>query len=232
MPSYFLTVRLPLFRLGGDCLEWVDEPEITYETQAHVFYETDQKVVAEHILELFSPKHPDSCFEGVFKIVSGSDVDLPQRVFYRHEIRHLGEIQPVRDWANGGLSRRLRLQMYKKARELERFVRRDLGPGENVGQEHTSPKEPVGTNSAMNAAESAKKEGRKLSKNEEISSDWVSCGYIAGIIRRRPYSIARTLRAANYPVERKANKNYCNPEHAAVLFPKWKKYWREQQKKE
>ncbi len=60
----------------------------------------------------------------------------------------------------------------------------------------------------------------------------VPCVKIAGIIRKRSDSIARTLNAAKYPVIKQAGKNYCDPEQAAVLFPKWKEYYKRQQENE
>lgn len=57
----------------------------------------------------------------------------------------------------------------------------------------------------------------------------VSCVDVGGVVHRRPDSVARTLKAAKYPVVKRANKNYCDPEHAAVLFPKWKAHLKKQQ---
>jgi len=67
---------------------------------------------------------------------------------------------------------------------------------------------------------------RKPSEEAEMSSNFIPCVQIAGIIRRRSDAIARTLRTAKYTVVKKAGKNYCDPEQAAVLFPKWKKHWK------
>ena len=78
----------------------------------------------------------------------------------------------------------------------------------------------------------AENKGEELSKDGEMSSNYIPCIEIAGIIRKRSDAIARTLKAAKYPVIKKANKNYCDPEHAAVLFPKWKKHLKEQRKNE
>jgi len=64
---------------------------------------------------------------------------------------------------------------------------------------------------------------------EEMPSNYIACVQIAGIIRKRSDAIARTLRTSKYPVIKKANKNYCNPEHAALIWPKWKKYWKNKQ---
>jgi len=55
------------------------------------------------------------------------------------------------------------------------------------------------------------------------------CSIIAGIVHKRSDNIARTLKAHRYPVVKAGKKNYCNADDAAVLWPKWKKYW--QQKK-
>jgi hypothetical protein len=72
----------------------------------------------------------------------------------------------------------------------------------------------------------------KTVKDEEMPSNYIPCIEIAVIIRKRSDAIARTLKAAKYPVIKKANKNYCDPEHAAVLFPKWKKHLKRQQENE
>ena len=69
-------------------------------------------------------------------------------------------------------------------------------------------------------------------KDLELPSNLVSCTEISGIIHRRSDSIARTLGASYYPVIKKAGKNYCDSQHAAVLFPKWKKYLKKQQENE
>ncbi len=66
----------------------------------------------------------------------------------------------------------------------------------------------------------------------EVPSNAVLCKDVAAIVHIRPFSVARTLRAANFPVWKKANKNYCDPERAALLFPKWKKHLKRQQENE
>ena len=58
----------------------------------------------------------------------------------------------------------------------------------------------------------------------------VPCVQVSAITRVRSDNIARTLKAHQYPVVIAGRKNYCNAEHAAVLWPKWKKHW--QKKKE
>lgn len=58
----------------------------------------------------------------------------------------------------------------------------------------------------------------------------VPCSHVAGIIRKRSDNIARSLRSHKYPVIVSGARSYCDAEHAAVLWPKWKKYWREKQK--
>lgn len=73
---------------------------------------------------------------------------------------------------------------------------------------------------------------KEATKGIPMQSNFIPCVEIAGIIRKRSDAIARTLRAAKYPVVKKANKNYCDPEHAAVLFPKWKKHLKRQQENE
>ena len=42
----------------------------------------------------------------------------------------------------------------------------------------------------------------------------------------------RTLRGKKYPVVEAGGKCYCSAEHAAVVWPKWKKYWQKRQKEE
>lgn len=66
----------------------------------------------------------------------------------------------------------------------------------------------------------------------ELPSHYVTCVEISGIISKRSDSIARTLRAHQYPVIKKAGKNYCDPQHAAALFKKWKKYQKKYQENE
>ncbi len=65
-------------------------------------------------------------------------------------------------------------------------------------------------------------EGQDIVK---MPSHYIPCADIGPIIHKRSDSVARTLKAHQYPVVKLANKYYCDPEHAAVLWPKWKKHW-------
>jgi len=58
----------------------------------------------------------------------------------------------------------------------------------------------------------------------KLPANYILCTTIAGIVRKRSDAIARTLKNAHYPVIKVNNKNYCNPDQAAAIFPKWKKY--------
>lgn len=60
----------------------------------------------------------------------------------------------------------------------------------------------------------------------------VPCTEVSGITRIRSDNIARTLKSHKYPVVKSGGKYYCNAEHAAVLWPKWKKYLKERQVEE
>jgi len=55
----------------------------------------------------------------------------------------------------------------------------------------------------------------------------VKCGEVAVIVHMRSDNVARMLRSRRYPVVTVGRKNYCEAEDAAVLWPKWKKRWRE-----
>jgi hypothetical protein len=57
----------------------------------------------------------------------------------------------------------------------------------------------------------------------------VPCSLVAGIVRKRSDNVARSLKNHKYPVILSCDKYYCDAEHAAVLWPKWKKYWKEKQ---
>jgi hypothetical protein len=57
----------------------------------------------------------------------------------------------------------------------------------------------------------------------------VTCQLVAGIVRQRSFSVSRSLKSHCYPVIKSGNKNYCNADHAAVLWPKWKTYWKKKQ---
>ena len=72
----------------------------------------------------------------------------------------------------------------------------------------------------------------KEAQSVELPLHFVACSEISGIIRKPLDAIARTLRAAGYPVIKKAGKNYCDPNQAAVLFPKWKKHLKNWQENE
>lgn len=60
----------------------------------------------------------------------------------------------------------------------------------------------------------------------------VPCLRVAGIVHKRSDNVARSLRSHKYPVIVSGDKYYCDAEHAAVLWPKWKKHWREKQEEE
>ena len=70
--------------------------------------------------------------------------------------------------------------------------------------------------------------GSKASENIELPSHYVTCVKISGITHKRSDAIARSLRAHQYPVVKKAGKYYCDPQQAAVVFPKWKKHLKNQ----
>lgn len=57
-----------------------------------------------------------------------------------------------------------------------------------------------------------------------LPANYVLCTTIAGIVHKRSDAIARTLKNARYNVIKVNNKNYCDPDQAAALFPKWKNY--------
>ena len=60
--------------------------------------------------------------------------------------------------------------------------------------------------------------------NAALPTHFVRCDKVSGIIGRRPYVVARSLKSHHYPVIKKGNRNYCDPEHAAVIWPKWEKH--------
>ena len=80
--------------------------------------------------------------------------------------------------------------------------------------------------------ESAKNIGKELPKDKDLPIHYVTCLDVATVVRKRSDVVARTLRSASYPVIKKVHKNYCDPKHAAVLYPKWKKYLKRQQENE
>ncbi len=71
--------------------------------------------------------------------------------------------------------------------------------------------------------------GKDRQADKPLPPDYVPCAEIQKFVRVRSDSIARKLKASNYPVIKKAGRNYCDPKHAAVLFKKWKKHMRRQQ---
>jgi hypothetical protein len=64
----------------------------------------------------------------------------------------------------------------------------------------------------------------------KMPSSYISCVEISAVIRKRSDAIARSLRAAKYPIIKKVRKCYCDPQHAAVIFPKWKAHLTKQGK--
>lgn len=53
----------------------------------------------------------------------------------------------------------------------------------------------------------------------------VSCVVVGGVIHKRSDNIATKLKKQRYNVIKTGGKYYCEAEDAAVLWPKWKKYW-------
>lgn len=70
-----------------------------------------------------------------------------------------------------------------------------------------------------------KKKKEKKTSTPLLPPNYVLCKDIAGIVRKRSDSIARSLKHAHYPVVIVNRKAYCDPEHAAAIFSKWKKHW-------
>jgi len=68
---------------------------------------------------------------------------------------------------------------------------------------------------------------KKLTLDDLVNP--VTCQLVAGIIRKRPFSVARSLKNNCYPVIKSGHKNYCNADHAAIIWPKWKAYWKKKQ---
>jgi hypothetical protein len=118
MPPHFLTVRFPLVFLGDDCLDRLQDPPPVHEKEGHVFYQTDLRIVADKLLELFrhgnqdaaawNPLAPVSEFvekgrhgepadlfpTPVFDVVNGANLDLTRRVRFRRDVQQLQEIAP------------------------------------------------------------------------------------------------------------------------------------------
>jgi len=93
-----------------------------------------------------------------------------------------------------------------------------------VKAKRESEQEPTTTEQQKQAAKN-----KPPQETDEMPLTYVPCTKISGIEHKRPDAIARSLKAAKYPVIKKAHRNYCDPEQAGVLFPKWKKHWEEQQ---
>ena len=76
-----------------------------------------------------------------------------------------------------------------------------------------------------NALEQGKKEVA-LDKNKAKSFSLddlehpVKCTVVAKIVREMSHNIANKLKRHKYPVVKVARKNYCEVEHAAILYPK------------
>lgn len=49
---------------------------------------------------------------------------------------------------------------------------------------------------------------------------------------KRSDNTARKLRKSGYPIVKVGNRNYCEAEQAAVLWPEWKKYWKKKKLEE
>lgn len=65
---------------------------------------------------------------------------------------------------------------------------------------------------------------QEMLNEQELPTHYKTCIEIGGIIRKRSDVIARTLKAHHYPVIKKARRNYCDPAHAAVIWPQYKKH--------
>lgn len=175
----------------------------------------------------------------IFEIVNGADLDLRQRVLYRADLELVASVGScegdpgILEAANLPHDRRSIFLSgdYKRARQWEPHIRDELGLGEKVGQQQLSPEEPAETDSEVSPATKSPRE-EELPKDTRMPSNPVTCVYVAGIIRKRSDVVARTLKAHQYTVVKKAHKNYCDAEQAAVLWPKWKKHWQELQENE
>ena len=51
----------------------------------------------------------------------------------------------------------------------------------------------------------------------------IKCTIVAGIVRELSHNIATKLKRHQFPVIKVARKNYCEVEHAAILYPKKRK---------
>jgi hypothetical protein len=51
----------------------------------------------------------------------------------------------------------------------------------------------------------------------------VKCTVVARIVREHSHNIASKLKRHQYPIVKVARKNYCEVEHAAILYPKKRK---------
>lgn len=75
---------------------------------------------------------------------------------------------------------------------------------------------------------------RIIAKMEEAEQtepdDLVACVDIEKVVRKRSDSIARTLKSLGRPVITKAHRYYCSSADAAVAFPAWRDYLKQQQK--
>ncbi len=58
--------------------------------------------------------------------------------------------------------------------------------------------------------------------------DPVACKYVAEIVDRQSGNVARALRSRNFPVVSSGRINYCEAEHAGILWPKFKQHWKRQ----
>ena len=78
--------------------------------------------------------------------------------------------------------------------------------------------------------------GERERRSEKLADleNPVACVDVRKIVggHSRSDNIARRLRAGKYPVVREGNKCYCDAEHAALIWPKWKKYWKKQKLEE
>lgn len=91
----------------------------------------------------------------------------------------------------------------------------------------------VSNEASVNASRTAGQDKEKPSKKKKatkvlkqaLPANYVLCKDVAAIVRKRSDSVARSLKNAHYPVVKVNRKAYCDPEHAAVIFQKWKKYW-------
>jgi hypothetical protein len=57
----------------------------------------------------------------------------------------------------------------------------------------------------------------------------VTCLEVSLIVRVRSDNVAAKLKRYKYPVVKIGRKNYCDAEHAGVVWPKWKNHWQNKQ---